>query len=112
MSGIQFGNQLDLNGFKATEMGPGTAGTDAVNLNQLNALSPQGHAENIGDGVATSFTITHNFNTLDVVTAVVEISTGNYVFTDARVASVNTVVVAFGSAPTANQYRVLIVPVP
>ncbi len=112
MSGVQFGNQIDMNGFKVTELGPGVSGTDAVNVNQLSAGSPQGFAQNIGDGSATSFTVTHNFNTLDVITAVVEISTGNYVFADMRVSSVNAVVVAFGSAPTTNQYRVLIIPVP
>jgi len=37
MPGIQFNAQADMNGFKVTELGPGTAGTDAVNLNQLNA---------------------------------------------------------------------------
>lgn len=112
MPGVQFTNQIDLNGFKATEMGPGTAGTDGVNVNQLTAASPQGFAQNVGDGVTTSFTVTHSLNTLDVITAVVEISTGSYVFTDARVASVNTVAVAFGTAPATDQYRVLVVPVP
>ena len=112
MPGVQFTNQIDMNGFKVTEVGPGTGGTDAVNLDQLTASSPQGHAQSVGDGTATAFTITHNFNTSDVITAVYEVATGNYVFTDSRVASVNTVQVTFGSAPTTNQYRVLVIPVP
>jgi hypothetical protein len=112
MPGVQFTNQIDMNGFKVTELGPGIAGTDAVNVNQLTSSSPQGFAETVGDGINASFTITHNLNTLDVITAVYEVSTGNYVFTDSRIASVNTVVVAFGSTPTTSQYRVLVIPVP
>jgi hypothetical protein len=112
MPGVQFTNQLDINGFKVTEMAPGTNGTDSVNLDQLNAASPQGFADSIGDGVATTFTVTHNFNTLDVITTVYEVASGNYILADARVASVNTVEVTFGSAPTTDQYRVLVVPVP
>lgn len=112
MPGVQFTNQIDMNGFKVTELAPGVAGTDAVNVNQLTAAAPQGYAETIGDGVLTTFTVTHSLNTLDVITAVVEVATGNYVMTDMRVASVNAVEVAFGAAPTAGQYRVLVVPVP
>lgn len=112
MPGVQFTNQVDMNGFKVTELGPGTSGTDAVNVNQLTASGPQGHAQTIGDGTNTTFTVTHNLNTFDVITAVYEVATGTYVFTDARIATVNTVEVAFGSAPATNQYRVLVLPVP
>ena len=112
MPGVQFNNQIDMNGFKVTELAPGTAGTDAVNVDQLATASPQGFAQTIGDGVATSFTVTHNLATTDVITSVYEISSGNYVSTDMRVDSANTVVVAFGAAPTLNQYRVLVIPVP
>lgn len=112
MPGVQFTNQADMNGFKVTELGPGTSGTDAVNLNQLTAGGPQGHAQTIGDGTNTTFTITHGFNTSDVITAIYEIATGTYVVTDAQIATANTVEVAFGSAPATNQYRVLIIPVP
>lgn len=112
MPGVQFTNQIDMNGFKVTEMAPGTNGTDSVNLDQLNAAAPQGHAQSVGNGVDTTFTVTHSFNTSDVISAVYEIATGNYIFTDLRVASVNTVEVSFGSAPTTDQYRVLVLPVP
>lgn len=112
MPGVQFTNQADMNGFKVTELGPGTSGTDAVNLDQLTASGPQGHAQTIGDGTNTTFTITHNFDTFDVITAVYEVTTGSYVFTDTRIATVDTVEISFGSAPTTNQYRVLVIPVP
>ncbi len=112
MPGVQFTNQIDMNGFKVTEVGPGVAGTDAVNLSQLTAAAPQGFAQTIGDGVATLFTITHNLNTLDVITQVYEAASGTYALADARIATVNTVEVAFLLPPTAGQYRVLVIPVP
>lgn len=112
MPGVQFTNQIDMNGFAVTELAPGVAGTDGVNVNQLTANAPQGFGQTIGNGVLTSFTVTHNFGTLDVITAVVEVATGAYVYTTAAVASVNAVQVDFGTAPSTNQYRVLVVPVP
>lgn len=112
MTGVQFGQQIDMNGFKVTELGTGIAGTDAVNVSQLNAASPQGFAQTVGDGVATSFTVSHNFSTFDVIVQVYEVSTGNEIYTDVRRSAEDDVIVAFGSAPTTNQYRVLVVPVP
>lgn len=112
MPGVQFVNQIDMNGFKVTELAPGTVGTDAVNLNQLTGSAPQGHAQTIGDGVATTFTVTHGFGTTDVIASVYEISTGEEILTELRRSSINDVEVSFGAAPTASQYRVLVIPVP
>lgn len=112
MPGIQFSNQIDMNGNLITELAPGVAGTDGANINQLNASSPQGYAETIGDGVATTFVITHNLSTSDVITSVYEISTGNYIFADVSIDSVNAVEASFSVAPTSGQYRVLVIPVP
>lgn len=112
MPGVQFTNQIDLNGFKVTEVGPGTAGTDGVNVDQLTASSPQGFAQTIGDGVATSFTVSHNFSTFDVIASVYEVATGNEITTDIQRSAEDDVIVSFGSSPTAGQYRVLVVPVP
>ena len=112
MSGVQFTNQIDMNGFKVTELGPGVAGTDAVNVNQLTAGGPQGFAQDIGNGSATSFTVSHNFSTFDVIVQVYQNSDGAEIFTDVRRSAEDDVVIAFGSAPTTNQYRVLVIPVP
>lgn len=64
---------------------------------------------NVGDGSATSFTITHNFNTRDVNIAVFP-NSGQYddVEPDKQRPTVNTVVVIFASAPAANAYRVVV----
>lgn len=62
---------------------------------------------NIGDGTATSFTITHNLNTTDVDVTVKE-GTSNIVV-DWTTPSVNTIVVNVNSAPGANAYRVTVI---
>ena len=67
-----------------------------------------GFAASIGNGVANSFIVTHNLNTLDVTTNLIEVSTGNQVITDISHTSVNSVTVNFFNAPTTNQYRIII----
>lgn len=67
-----------------------------------------GYAVNIGDGTATSFTVTHNLNTKDVTIELTEVSTGETVYADTARPTVNTITVAFAVAPTTAQYRVII----
>ncbi len=67
-----------------------------------------GYAANVGNGSSLSFAVTHNLNTLDVIVQVVEVSTGDTVFTDVARTSVNVVTVTFASAPSTNQYRIII----
>ena len=63
----------------------------------------------IGDGSATTFTVTHNFATLDVAVAVHEVSSGKSVLVDWTVLDTNRVTVGpFAQAPTTNQYRVFV----
>jgi hypothetical protein len=68
------------------------------------------YATTIGDGSATSFTITHNFDTRDVFVAVYQ-NTGNYddVICDVERPNANSVVVKFGTAPAANSIRVVVI---
>jgi len=112
MPGVQFGNQIDMNGFKVTEVGPGVAGTDAVNVDQLTASAPQGFAQDVGDAIASTFNIDHNFATLDVMVQVFRKSDGATEFTDVVRSTVNRVIVTFGSVIALNSFRVLVIPVP
>jgi hypothetical protein len=68
------------------------------------------YAGDVGDGSNTSFTITHNFNTRDV-TVMVRENAGNYreVMVEKRINNVNSIDLVFGAAPTAAQYRVIII---
>jgi hypothetical protein len=72
------------------------------------ASRPRRHEANVGDGSATQFDLTHGFNTLDVQVEVVRVADGVSVWCDVARTSVNVVRLNFQSAPTLNQYRVLI----
>jgi hypothetical protein len=69
------------------------------------------YSTTIGDGSATSYTVTHNLNSTDIVVAVMEVSTGYFVYPDIKYTGVNTVVIEFVSAPTTNQYKVNVIAV-
>lgn len=112
MPGVQFGSQIDMNANKITELAPGVAGTDAVNVNQLTAGGPQGFSATIGDGVAATFNVVHSLNTTDVMVQVFDVANGDQWVTEVSTNGVNTVDVSFGFIPTANQFRVQVIPVP
>lgn len=64
---------------------------------------------NIGDGSATSYVVTHNFNTRDVDTEVYRNSgTFDTVLVEVQRTSLNAVTVVFDTAPTINSFRVLV----
>jgi hypothetical protein len=112
MPGIQVGQDLDMNANSVTELAPGVAGTDAVNLNQLNAIAPQGFSATIGDGAASTFNVVHSLGTTDVMAQVYEVASGDAWLTEVSTSGVNAVDVTFGFVPTAGQFRVQVIPVP
>jgi hypothetical protein len=66
-------------------------------------------AVSIGDGSATSYTVTHNLGSLDVQVAIFQNSNGEEVITDVTHATTNTLTIVFASAPASNAYRVVVV---
>ena len=66
-------------------------------------------AQDIGDGSATQYTVTHNFGTRDVKVELFR-NSGNFdsVFADVERISTNAVRITFGVAPSSNAYRVLV----
>ena len=63
----------------------------------------------VGDGTATTITVTHNLNTQDVAVSVKEVSTNAGVLVDWVANGVNTVQLTFGTAPSSGQYRATVV---
>lgn len=67
------------------------------------------YSTSIGDGSATSYTITHSLNTRDVIIRVFP-NSGNYddVEVDVYRPSTTTVTLVFATAPASNAYRVVV----
>jgi hypothetical protein len=125
--GTAQGNQVWLNGTD----GPITIGTTALVFVQVGggssysagngiiisggvisadpAVVARKASATIGDGTATTLTITHGLNTQDVAVSVKEVSTNAGVIADWVANGVNTVQLTFGTAPTTGQYRVTVV---
>jgi hypothetical protein len=67
------------------------------------------YAVNLGDGSATSYTITHNLGTRDVTVALYEVASPYAeVLADVEHATTNTITVKFTLAPTTDQFRVVV----
>lgn len=72
-------------------------------------LVPRKYAQDFGDGAATSFTITHNLNTLDVSVSFRKKSTGEpWDFPWNNNGTVNAIAVSSGIVPALNEFRVSI----
>jgi len=63
---------------------------------------------NIGDGVNTSYTVTHNFGTTNVQVAVYDNATNVLSYPTVTITSANAVSLGFSTAPALNAYRVSI----
>lgn len=116
--------QLEVNRDQATETALGVAeiatqaevntGTDdlrivtPLKLKTLLDNRTGGYAANIGDGTATSYTVTHNLNTVDVIVMLKDNTSLEEVFADVVITDVNNVTVTFATAPAADKYRVII----
>jgi hypothetical protein len=91
------------------------AGTDdsriitALKLKNYSGLLKKVSA-NIGDGSATTFTLTHNLNTRDVIVRVFP-NSGQFddVEVDVQRTSVNAVALVFASVISSNAYRVVVI---
>lgn len=65
-------------------------------------------AATIGDGGATSITVTHNLGTLDVTVTVRDVITGAQVLVDNAATGSNQIQLTFGTPPSVGQYRVIV----
>ena len=94
-------SEVDAGSDTARVVTPATLAASAYATRKLN--------QNIGDGSATSYAVTHNFNTRDVEVEVYR-NSGNYdtVLVEVQRTSVNAVTVLFDTAPASNAYRVMV----
>ena len=110
ISATAAGNGLTGGGAAALAVGAGTGisvTADAVSIDT--AVVTRKYATSIGNAALTTFTITHNLNTRDVVIAVYEASTFEVWEVDVAYTTVNTATVTFtGHVPTTNQFRVVV----
>lgn len=68
------------------------------------------YATSVGDTTNTSFTVTHNLGTRDVIVQVREVASPYaVVIADVAATTTNTVTVEFATAPTTDQYRVVVI---
>lgn len=94
------------------EMDAGTDGTRAATaLTIANwANRAKRFSVTFGDGAATSYVITHNLNTLDVLTTIREVGGSvRDVIPEVQHTSVNSVTVLFDAAPALNSLRAIVV---
>ncbi|PRH79394.1 hypothetical protein C6N75_09940 [Streptomyces solincola] len=94
-------------GVLAVGAGSGISVTaDAV---AVDATVVRQYATSIGDGSATSYVVTHGLGTRDVQVTVRETASPYAeIMTDNEATSTTTVTIRFASAPTSNQYRVIV----
>lgn len=105
---------ITANTTNALTLGTGLTGTSfngsaAVTAAIDTSVVVRKYAVSIGDGTATSYTVTHNLGTRDVIVSVYE-SSGTYaeVMCDINHTTTNTITLLFSVAPTSNQYRVVV----
>ena len=107
-------SNIDLATAAATDGGSvkGISGYDSadfnVNANGWVQLATKQYVTSIGNGSATSYTVTHNLNSKDVIVQLYDVSSFDTVIADVIRTSVDVVTVDFSTAPTTNDIRVLV----
>lgn len=89
-----------------TTLGLGTTGYQLLAGASAPVWTKTKHSETLTTS-ATSYALTHGLGTADLVVSVYEVSTGEVMYADV-VNTSTTTTVSFATAPTANQYRVVI----
>ena len=106
-------SNIDLATAAATDAGAvkGISGYDsadfAVTANGWVQLATKQYVTSIGNASATSYTVTHNLNSKDVMVQLYDVSSDDTVIADVVRTSVDVVTVDFSTAPATNDIRVL-----
>lgn len=103
------GVQLVGNNFSGVVASGGGLSVGSSGFSVDTAVVVRKYAANVGDGASTSYTVTHNLGTQDVQVTVYDNSSPYAeVVVDVQHTSTNAVTVLFSTAPTSNQYRVVV----
>ena len=78
-------------------------------LDTIEANFTRKYAVAVGNGSATSFTVTHDLGTQDVTVSVREVSTGEMVIAKVAATSTSVVTVEFVDAPASGAFRVTVI---
>lgn len=81
---------------------------DGSNYYEIQTVGESTYATSIGDGSNTSYTVTHNLGTQDVIVQLYDASSLDTVYADVVRTSTSVVTIDFATAPTTNDIRVLI----
>ena len=81
---------------------------DGSNYYEIQTVGESTYATSIGDGSNTSYTVTHNLGSQDVIVQLYDNSSLDTVYADVVRTSTSVVTIDFASAPTTNDIRVLI----
>lgn len=108
---VKLGNALQFDGNGDIEVLAGTGfDTSSGTLNFASGYGVRKYAENIGDNSATTFTITHSFDTKDVTVQIFENGASHaQVEADVEHSTTSAVTIKFAIAPDTDEYRVVIV---
>lgn len=103
------GNGLTLTG-NDFNVGAGTGiSVDATNVNIDTAVVARKYGVTIGDGTATTITVTHALNNQDAICQVRQVSDNAIVYCDQVNNGVNTIQLSFSVAPASNALRASVV---
>lgn len=87
----------------------GTGASDAAGA-KTNLGFMTRYATSVGDGSNTSYTVTHNLGTRDVIVQIREVASPYaVVIADIAASTTSAVTVEFATAPTTDQYRVVVI---
>lgn len=92
---------------------PNDGGEVCTTIDLANDAASRAYTTTVGDGAATSFTLTHNLDSLDVLPIVRGVASGDLTGTTPTVTAVdaNTARVDFETAPTQGQFQVTLLAV-
>lgn len=94
-----------------TPTGSGLLETEDGLVLDFSVIPATGYVTTVGDGTNTDYVVTHNLGTRDVLTEVIRsASPYDTVIADVAATTTNTITVSFASAPTTNEFRVVISP--